>query len=160
MPHCFGVRARTRDMFAKPYRRHGPTAMNRLLLSYFKGEYVDVIADGSVQKGIPFKYYHGKTGKVFDVTKHSLGVIINKKVGNRIIPKRIHVRIEHVRKSQSREAFRDRVRKNDALKREAKAKGEKINTKRVPKMPREAHVVEVQAAGVEFVNPIKFRELY
>merc|ERR1719473_361086 len=158
MPHCFGQRARTRDLFAKPYRRHGPTALNRLLLSYYKGEYVDIIADGSVQKGIPHKFYHGKTGKVFDVTKHALGVIINKKVGGRIIPKRIHVRVEHVRKSQSREAFRDRVRKNDAAKREAKAKNTRVNTKRIPVQPREAHVVS--GKNVEFVNPIKFRELY
>merc|ERR1719473_406245 len=158
MPHCFGQRARTRDLFAKPYRRHGPTALNRLLLSYHRGEYVDVIADGSVQKGIPHKFYHGKTGKVFDVTKHALGVIINKKVGNRVIPKRIHVRIEHVRKSQSREAFRDRVRKNDAAKREAKAKNTRVNTKRIPVQPREAHVVE--GKDIEYVNPIKFRELY
>lgn len=134
--------------------------MNRLLISYHKGEYVDVIADGSVQKGIPFKFYHGKTGKVFDVTKHALGVIVNKRVGGRIIPKRIHVRVEHVRKSMSREAFRDRVRKNDIAKREAKAAGTRVNIKRIPKMPREAHVVNVGEAGVEFVNPIKFRELY
>merc|ERR1719473_1567195 len=150
MPHCFGQRARTRDLFAKPYRRHGPTALNRLLLSYHRGEYVDVIADGSVQKGIPHKFYHGKTGKVFDVTKHALGVIINKRVGGRIIPKRIHVRVEHVRKSQSREAFRQRVRANDAAKREAKASGTHVNTKRVPKMPREAHVVECKE--IEYVN--------
>ena len=147
-------------MFAKPYKRHGPTAMNRLLLSYHKDEYVDVIADGSIQKGIPHKYYHGKTGKVFDVTKHAVGVIVNKRVGGRIVPKRIHVRIEHVRKSQSRLAFTDRVRANDQLKREAKAKGEKVNTKRIPKMPREAHVVDVAKTSIEFVNPIKFRELY
>ena len=159
MPHCFGQRARTRDLFARPFRRHGPTPLGRLMLSYHKGEYVDVIADGSVQKGIPHKFYHGKTGKVFDITKHAIGVIINKKVGNRLIPKRIHVRVEHVRKSKSREAFRDRVRANDLLKREAKAKGERVNTKRTPRMPREERIVEVNAA-IEYVNPIKFRELY
>merc|ERR1711939_688826 len=107
-----------------------------------KGEYVDVIADGAIQKGMPHKYYHGKTGQVFDITKHSVGVVVNKRVGGRIIPKRIHVRVEHVRKSQSREAFRERVRKNDAAKREAKAAGTRVNTKRMPRMPREAHVVE------------------
>merc|ERR1712224_56376 len=160
MPHCFGQRARTRDLFAKPFRRHGVTPLNKLLTNYYKGEYVDVIADGAIQKGMPHKFYHGKTGQVFDVTKHAVGVIVNKRVGNRIIPKRIHVRIEHVRKSQSREAFRDRVRQNDAAKREAKAKGEHINTKRIPVMPREAHVVEVKDGHIEFVNPIKFRELY
>merc|ERR1712224_78052 len=158
MPHCFGQRARTRDLFSKPFRRHGVTPLNKLMTNYFKGEYVDVIADGAIQKGMPHKFYHGKTGQVFDITKHSVGVVVNKKVGGRIVPKRIHVRVEHVRKSQSREAFRDRVRKNDAAKREAKAAGTRVNTKRIPVMPREAHVVE--AKEVEYVNPIKLRELY
>ena len=81
---------------------------------------------------MPHKFYHGKTGQVFDVTKHSVGVVVNKRVGGRIVPKRIHVRIQHVRKSQSREAFRTRVRANDALKREAKAAGKRVNTKRIP----------------------------
>merc|ERR1712072_856287 len=134
MPHCFGQRARTRDLFSKPFRRHGVTPLNKLLTNYYKGEYVDVIADGAIQKGMPHKYYHGKTGQVFDVTKG---------VNGRIIPKRIHVRIEHVRKSQSREAFRNRVRENDAAKKAAKAKGERVNTKRIPQMPREAHLVDV-----------------
>merc|ERR1712166_1119434 len=30
------------------------------MLSYRKGDYVDVIADGSVQKGMPFKFQHGE----------------------------------------------------------------------------------------------------
>jgi large subunit ribosomal protein L21e len=160
MPHCFGQRARTRDLFAKPFRRHGITALNRLMIIYKKGEYVDVIADGAIQKGMPHKYYHGKTGRVFDITKHSVGVVVNKRVGGRIVPKRIHVRIEHVRKSQSREAFRQRVLKNDELKREAKKNNTKVVTKRIPLQPREAHIVDSSKTAIEFVNPIKFRELY
>merc|ERR1719263_1704585 len=89
MPHCFGQRARTRDLFSRPFRKHGITPMNKVMLSYRKGDYVDVIADGSVQKGMPFKFYHGKTGVIFDVTKHSVGVVVNKRVGGRIIPKRL-----------------------------------------------------------------------
>lgn len=160
MPHCFGLRARTRDLFSKAYKKHGTIPLSRYLINYKKGDYVDVIADGSVTKGMPHKFYHGKTGRVFDVTKHALGVIVNKRVGNRIIPKRLHVRIEHVRKSQCREAFRERVRKNDALKREAKARGEKVNTKRIPVQPRGEHVIDVSKTSIEFMNPIKFRELY
>ena len=109
---------------------------------------------------MPHKFYHGKTGRVFDINTRSVGVVINKRVGGRIIPKRIHVRIEHVRHSQCREAFRDRVRKNDALKREAKAKGVKVNTKRVNAQPRPEAVIAVNKTTVEFMNPIKFRELF
>ncbi|KAF3953413.1 hypothetical protein CMV_021144 [Castanea mollissima] len=43
-------------------------------------------------------------------------------VGNRIIRKRIHVRVEHVQPSRCTEEFRQRKLKNDQLKAEAKAK--------------------------------------
>ena len=160
MPHCFGQRARTRDLFSAPFRRHGITPMNRLLTSYRKGDYIDVIADGSVQKGMPHKYYHGKTGVVFDVTKHALGVVVNKRVGGRIIPKRIHIRIEHARMSRSRTAFVDRVHANDAAKREAKANKTFVAFKRVPLQPRAAQTIVTADTSIEFVNPIKFRQLY
>merc|ERR1711990_891102 len=160
MPHCFGQRARTRDLFSKPFRRHGITPMNKVMLSYRKGDYVDVIADGSVQKGMPFKFYHGKTGIVFDVTKHSVGVVVNKRVGGRIIPKRLHVRVEHVRMSRSRTAFVDRVHENDKIKRAYKNGGKFVSVKRIPQQPRTAHTVESDKTTTEFVNPIKFRELY
>lgn len=160
MPHAFGYRARTRHLFAKAFRQHGPVHLSKIMQTYRKGDFVDVIADGSIHKGMPHKFYHGKTGRVFDVTQHAVGVIINKQHRGRIIPKRIHVRIEHVRRSECREAFKRRVRENDAKKREAKAKGEKVFTKRIPLQPREAHVVDVSKTSVEYMNPFKHRDLF
>jgi ribosomal protein L21E len=96
------VRARTRDLFSKPYKKHGAAPFNKYFVTYHVGDYVDVIVDGSIHKGMPFKFYHGKTGRVYNVTGRALGVIVNKKVNGRIIPKRICVRVEHVRKSRSR----------------------------------------------------------
>lgn len=104
------------------------------------------------------KYYHGKTGRVFNVTQHAVGVIVNKLVNGRIIPKRIHVRIEHVRKSQSRVAFVERVKANDKLKEQAKKEGRKISTKRLPRGPIDEHTVSGE--NVQIINPLKFRELY
>ena len=160
MPHCFGYRARTRDLFCKAFRKHGVIGLSRYLINYKKGDYVDLIADGSVTKGMPHKFYHGKTGRVFNVTKHAVGVIVTKKVNGRIIPKRLHVRIEHVRKSACREKFLERARANDAKKAEAKKSGVKINTKRQPAAPRTAHVIDVSKTSIEYMNAIKFRELY
>ena len=160
MPHCFGLRARTRDLFSRAFRKHGVTPLSKYLIPYKKGDFVDVIADGAIQRGMPHKFYHGKTGKVFNVTKHAVGVVVNKRVGNRIIPKRIHVRVEHVRMSSCREAFKQRVRDNDAKKREAKAAGKFVNIKRVNVQPREACVVDSSKTKIEFMNPVKFRELY
>jgi large subunit ribosomal protein L21e len=68
---------------------------------------------------MPFKFYHGRTGKIFNVNRTSLGVVVNKLVGNRIIPKRIHVRPEHIRPSKCREAFVGRIQECDRLKTEA-----------------------------------------
>merc|ERR1712226_396553 len=138
----FGVRARTRDLFSKPYKKHGAVPYTKYAATYRVGDYVDVIVDGSIHKGMPHKFYHGKTGRVYNVTAHAVGVIVNKLVNGRIIPKRICIRIEHVRKSQSRLAFVERVKASDKLKVAAKAKGEKVITKRIPVQPREAHVVK------------------
>ena len=68
MVHSHGKRARTRDLFSKPFRKNGATPFQRYFLSYRKGDYVDIITDGSVHKGMPHKFYHGKTGRVFNVT--------------------------------------------------------------------------------------------
>merc|ERR1712007_84142 len=158
MVHSFGVRARTRDLFSKPYKKHGAVPFSRYFVNHRVGDYVDVIVDGSIHKGMPHKFYDGKTGRIFNVTPHACGVIVNKLVNGRIVPKRICVRIEHLRKSQSRLAFVARVKANDKLKVEAKKAGKKIVTKRIPVQPRESHVVK--NAGVTYMNPIKFRELY
>ena len=159
MPHHHGLRSKTRHLFSVAHRKHGQAPLSKVLTIFKKNDIIDIITDGSVHRGLPHKFYHGKTGKVFDVTKNSVGVIINKRVNTRIVPKRIHIRIEHVRKSLSREAFKERVRANDKIKREAKASGKKVVTKRIPVQPRDSHVVS-PATPIEYMNPIKFRELY
>ena len=48
----------------------------------------------------------------------------------RIISKKINIRIEHIKHSNCRLDFLKRVKKNEELKREAKEKGVTANTKR------------------------------
>ena len=62
MVHSTGVRARTRDLFSKPYKKHGATPFSRYFANYRVGDYVDIIAEGSIHKGMLYKYYHCKTG--------------------------------------------------------------------------------------------------
>ena len=76
MPHSFGYRARTRDMFAKDYKKSGQIPLTRYMTTYKLGDYVDIKADGGVHKGMPHKYYHGRTGIVWNVTKSAVGVIV------------------------------------------------------------------------------------
>ena len=157
MPHTKGYRGRTRHLFAQSFRNHGQHELSKTLVIYKVGDIVDVVADGSVQRGMPHKFYHGKTGRIFNVTPHAVGVIVNKKVGNRIIPKRINVRMAHVKKSQSREAFKDRIRENDKIKEAANKAGKSISTKRIPGQPKAAEVVK---STIETLNPLRFRYVF
>jgi large subunit ribosomal protein L21e len=126
------------------------------LKTYRVGDIVDVKVNGAVQKGMPYKVYHGKTGVVYNVAKSAIGVIIYKRVGNRYMEKRINVRIEHVAHSRSREEFINRVKENAIKKRQAKEQGIHVHLKRQPVQPREAHVVDPQASIPETITPIPY----
>ncbi|KAL2501564.1 60S ribosomal protein L21-2 [Forsythia ovata] len=154
MPAGHGLRSRTRDLFARPFRKKGPTPLSIYLRTYKIGDYVDVKVNGSIHKGMPHKFYHGRTGRVWNVTKRAIGVEVNKQVGNRIIRKRIHVRVEHVQPSRCHEEILQRIKRNDKLKAEAKARGEVISTKRQPKGPKPGFMVE--GATLETVTPIPY----
>jgi large subunit ribosomal protein L21e len=106
---------------------------------------------------MPYKYYHGKTGRVFNVNPRSVGVVVNKQIRNRISPKRIHVRVEHVKKSTSRSDFLNRIRENDKKKTEANKNNIRISTKRVVKQPLGAYHIEKPT--VSFHNPKIFVEI-
>lgn len=105
MTNSKGYRRGTRDLFSRRFRTHGTIPLSTYMKVYKVGDIVDVRGNGAVQKGMPHKVYHGKTGRVYNVTQHALGVIVNKRVRGRILPKRINVRIEHVKHSKCRQDF-------------------------------------------------------
>jgi large subunit ribosomal protein L21e len=158
MPHSFGYRARTRDMFAKSFRKHGVHELSKYFITYKVGDVVDIKADGAVHKGMPHKFYHGRTGIVFNVTQTSVGVEVNKEVRGKILKKRVHFRIEHVRPSRSREDFIKRVKENTAKKAAAKAAGTKVLCKRLPGQPRGGSFVKVKSP-VETIMPAAYEFL-
>ncbi|BFZ24595.1 hypothetical protein BsWGS_27634 [Bradybaena similaris] len=151
-----GYRRGTRYMFARKFRTKGVTKLSRYMAVYKRGDIVDIKGDGAIQKGMPHKFYHGKTGRVFNVTPHAVGVEVNKQVGNRIIPKKINVRIEHIKQSNCRLDFLKRLKRNEALKRDAKEKRITVSTKRVPAQPRKAHFVSTKLVKPEFLTPIPY----
>merc|ERR1712021_292100 len=104
---------------------------------YKRGDIVDIKGNGAIQKGMPHKIYHGKTGRVYNVTQHAVGVIVNKRVRGDIMANRVH-KNEEVRKAN------------------LTTKGEKPVLKRIPTQPRKAHVVKAKKAGEEFVAPIPY----
>jgi large subunit ribosomal protein L21e len=157
MPHSYGYRAGTRDLFQRPFRKHGAPSLHTYMTIYKKGDFVDVVGNGAIHKGMPHKFYHGKTGRVFNVNPNSIGVIINKQVRNRIEPKRIHVRVEHVRRSKCEENFKNRIRNVEAEKRQNK---EKKNRKRLPVPPRDVTRVVTADTSVVFQNPEFHKEIF
>ncbi|KAL9666754.1 hypothetical protein QQ045_001093 [Rhodiola kirilowii] len=80
-------------------------SLSRLTSRPTRGEYVDVKVNSAIHKGMPHKFYHGRAGKVWNVTKRAIGIEINK------------------------QEIKER---NDKLKAEAKARGEVISMKRQP----------------------------
>lgn len=111
---------------------------------------------GAVQKGMPYKVYHGKTGIVYNVTKSAVGVILQKQVGNRYMEKRINVRIEHVRHSRSREDFLKRVKANFAKQQVAKETGEPQQMKRMPAQPRDSRLISLKDNKPENIVPVAY----
>ncbi|KAH0607473.1 uncharacterized protein H6S33_002507 [Morchella sextelata] len=154
--HSGGIRSGTRYAFSRDFRKKGMIALSTYLKVYRVGDIVDIKANGAVQKGMPHKVYHGKTGVVYNVTKSALGVIIYKKVGNRFIEKRVNVRIEHVNHSKCRTEFVNRVKANAEKKRQAREQGTHIHLKRQPVQPREERTVCAKDNLPETVTPIPY----
>ena len=130
---------------------------------YRKGDIVDIKGMGTVQKGMPHKCCHGKTGRVYNATQHAVGIIVNKQVKGKILAKRINVRIEHIKHSKSRDSFLKRVKENDQKKKEAKEKGTWVPLKRQPAPPREVHFVRINVKElktfltVDLLEPILYK---
>ena len=158
MPHSFGYRSRTRKLHSRPDKKHGLQTPSKAMTIFKMGDLVDIVTDGAVHQGMPYKVYHGKTGRVFTVCPKGIGVEVNKRVRHRIMKKRIYIRHDHLRISKSRDSFLRRVKEDLVKKAEAKKEGRIISTKRVPPQPRAAHVVSED--NVEYLNPLRFRDIF
>merc|ERR1712036_209344 len=156
MTNAHGKRRGTRYMFSKAFRNKGMPGLATYMHVYKRGDIVDIKGNGAIQKGMPHKCYHGKTGRVFNVTQHAVGIIVNKRVRGDILPKRINLRVEHVKHSKSRLGFIERVHQNERDRKANKAAGVSTPLKRFPVQPRTGHVVKAKKAGEEFVAPIPY----
>ncbi len=125
------------------------------------GDYVDIFADPAIHKGMPHKGYHGRTGIIFNVTKSAVGVRVNKLVNGRILEKRIHVRIEHVRQSKCQKEILQRKKDNEAAKAEAAKTGVKVNLKRTPLLPKDAYFLKSAGSDgvITTIQPLPFSDL-
>ncbi|XP_053437187.1 60S ribosomal protein L21-like [Nycticebus coucang] len=156
MTNTKGKRKGPRYIFSRPFRKHGVVPLATYMQIYKKGDIVDFKGMGTVQKGMPHKCYHGKTGRVYNVTQHAIGIVVNKQVKSKILAKRINVRIEHIKHSKSRNSFLKRVKENDQKKKEAKEKGTWVQLMCQPAPPREAHFVRTNRKELELLEPIPY----
>uniref|UniRef100_A0A672ZMR9 60S ribosomal protein L21 n=1 Tax=Sphaeramia orbicularis TaxID=375764 RepID=A0A672ZMR9_9TELE len=91
MTNTRGKRRGTRYMFSRPFRKHGPIPLSTYMRIYKKGH-------RNHSEGMPHKCYPWQDGRVYNVTQHAVGIIVNKQ--GQILAKRINVRIEHVKHSK------------------------------------------------------------
>jgi large subunit ribosomal protein L21e len=158
MPHSYGYRAKTRDLFQRPFRRHGAPGLSTYWTSYKKDDFVDIVGNGAIHKGMPHKFYHGRTGRVFNVNPSSIGVIINKQVRNRIVPKRIHVRVEHLKRSTCQLNFKKEIQALERNRRENK--GQKFSRRRIPQGPKGEVRVDASQTQTLFQTPLFHKEIF
>eukprot|EP00055_Hartaetosiga_balthica_P005183 m.14807 g.14807 ORF g.14807 m.14807 type:complete len:157 (+) comp4374_c0_seq1:58-528(+) len=155
MTNTTGLRRGTRYMFSRAFRGRGAVGVKTYLQVYKVGDIVDVKGNGAYSIGMPHKVYHGKTGRVYNVTKRAVGVVLNKRIKNRWVEKKVNIRIEHISHSKCRQDFIDRAAQNEKLKKESKERG--LDMKRKPVGPREA--MFVKNTGPTTLRPLKFEFL-
>ncbi|EHB13202.1 60S ribosomal protein L21 [Heterocephalus glaber] len=143
-------------MFSRPFRKYGVVPLTTYTQIYKKPDIVDIKGMGTVQKGMPPKCYHDKTGRVYNVTQQAVGIVVNQQVNCKMLAKRIHVCKEHIKHSKSRDSFLKWVKENDQKKKEAKEKGTWVQLKRQPAPSREAHFVRTNGKEPELLEPILY----
>jgi large subunit ribosomal protein L21e len=139
-----GKRSNTRYIHSKPFRKSGNEHVSTYIQNFKIGEYVDILINSSIQKGIPFKYYHGKTGKIFKIAGNSVGVMVEKIVGNRKICKKINIRIEHLRKSKTMEGHKERIKGKDKIRQSLNKKKSFIFFRKVSGLPVGDHFISFE----------------
>ncbi|GAM20536.1 hypothetical protein SAMD00019534_037110 [Acytostelium subglobosum LB1] len=162
MTHSYGQRAGTRHKFARGFRNHGILKTTTFLRTYRLGDIVDVKTTGNVHKGMPHKYYHGRTGRVWNVTPRSVGIVLNKRVGPRYIAKKIHVRIEHVRPSNSMAATKKAIAERKAAFQKAIAArkaGKTVVLPILPVPPKTGFFVNPRDSELQTITPLRYELL-
>jgi len=64
MAHHNGPRKKTRYKFKKDLRRRGILPVTAAIRNFEMGQKVHIVCEPSIQKGMPHRRFHGKTGTV------------------------------------------------------------------------------------------------
>jgi large subunit ribosomal protein L21e len=146
-----GKRSNSKHIHSKPFRKKGNSNVSTYMQNFKIGEYVDIVINSSEQRGMPYKFYQGKTGKIFKISENTIGVLIHKIVGNRKILKKINIRIEHLRKSKAKENFKEKIKGKDAIRAVSEKKNNYVFFRKVTGLPYMDHFVSFRK--INKVNP-------
>ena len=86
-------------MFSRPFRKHVIVPLATYIQTYKEGDIVNLKGMGTIQRGMPHKCYQGKTGRVYYITQHAVGIVVNKRVKGKNLAKRINVYTECIKHS-------------------------------------------------------------
>lgn len=140
-----GYRRGTRRLFSQGHRKHGVSRASKYLEEYKVGDHVDIIVNPAMMKGMPHKFYHGRTGRVYDVKPRSVNIALYKRVRGKYVIKKVIARVEHVRKSRCMEESINRIAASKEKIEKARAEGVILpRTKRVIEGPRKAVTVSFE----------------
>jgi len=64
MAHHYGQRKKTRYKYKKELRKRGITPVTSIIQEFEEGQKVHIVVDSSVQKGMPHRRFHGRTGEI------------------------------------------------------------------------------------------------
>ncbi len=91
-----GFRARTRSLMSKRVRTRGLAPPNRVLVTFEKGQRVDIVINPSFHKGMPHRRYQGRTGVVKEMRGRA--VVVDVSLGKAM--KTLMIRPEHLQVSK------------------------------------------------------------
>jgi large subunit ribosomal protein L21e len=120
MVNSKGYRRGTRYLFRRPFGKHGPEHISTYLNVYKRGQLVHIKGNGAVQKGMPHKFYHGRTGRIVNVLKRAVQVMVNKRVRQRLIEKKVMLRVEHIKPARYAEGLKKKQERVAELKKAAR----------------------------------------
>lgn len=93
MAHHNGPRKKTRYKFKKDLRKRGITPVTSVIQNYEIGQKVHVVVEPSVQKGMPHRRFHGKTGTV--IGQRGRAWVLEVRDGNSV--KQVIARPQHLK---------------------------------------------------------------
>ena len=108
---------------------------------------------------MPYRYYHGRTGVVFNVTKRAIGVVVNKEVNGRVLQKHLHIATPHLKASTCQKQILARRHENDEHKKAVRAgTAQKKSLKRANAMPKTGYAYTISAQPTT-IQPLPYVDL-